>query len=191
MDQKIDRRVKMTKRLLKETLTEMLKEQDIYHISIRELCERADVNRTTFYKHYGNQFELLDEMENDLLRSIEQTFRQDRTDEISGIETILCFFEENMDFIRLLLNTHVDAEFPQKLFSLAVITRSIENVTPSIPQNEREYIHRFLLYGAYEMIRAWVNKDQHESPHEMAKIILKQFALSTDMKKYRRASGSI
>ena len=48
MDKKEDRRTAMTKHVLKDALIEMLKEKDIYHISIRELCERADVNRTTF-----------------------------------------------------------------------------------------------------------------------------------------------
>ena len=61
MEKKEDRRVTMTKRLLKDALTEMLRKEDIYHVSIRELCERADVNRTTFYKYYGNQFDLLAE----------------------------------------------------------------------------------------------------------------------------------
>ncbi len=62
MEKKEDRRIAMTKRLLKAALIELLKEQDIYHISIRELCERADVNRTTFYKYYGSQFDLLSAM---------------------------------------------------------------------------------------------------------------------------------
>ena len=67
MEKKEDRRIAMTKRLLKAALIELLKEQDIYHISIRELCERADVNRTTFYKYYGSQFDLLTDMEKDML----------------------------------------------------------------------------------------------------------------------------
>ena len=49
MDKREDRRISMTKRMLKEAMTELLREKDIYHIAVRELCERADVNRTTFY----------------------------------------------------------------------------------------------------------------------------------------------
>ena len=63
MEKKEDRRVRVTKRMLKDALIELLKTKDIYHISIRELCETADVNRTTFYKYYGNQFDLLADME--------------------------------------------------------------------------------------------------------------------------------
>ena len=48
MEKKEDRRVTMTRRMLKEALTELLRETDIYHVSIRELCQRADINRTTW-----------------------------------------------------------------------------------------------------------------------------------------------
>ena len=52
MRQKLDRRVEMTKRLLKKSLIELLKNESIEKISIRNLCQNADVNRSTFYKHY-------------------------------------------------------------------------------------------------------------------------------------------
>ena len=76
MEKKEDRRVTMTKRMLKEALTEMLREVDIYHVSIRELCQRADINRTTFYKYYGSQFDLLADMENDLVEFLSNTIRE-------------------------------------------------------------------------------------------------------------------
>ena len=76
MERKEDRRVAMTKKMLKDALTEMLSEKDVYHISIRELCQRADVNRTTFYKYYGSQFDLLADMENDLLAFLSNTIRE-------------------------------------------------------------------------------------------------------------------
>ena len=50
MEKKEDRRVTMTKRMLKDALTEMLRETDLYHVSIRELCQRANINRTTSSK---------------------------------------------------------------------------------------------------------------------------------------------
>lgn len=57
----------MTKRLLKESLIELLKEKDIRKINITELCRAAGVNRTTFYCHYSNQYDVLKDMENRIL----------------------------------------------------------------------------------------------------------------------------
>ncbi len=69
----------MTKKILKNSLLELLEQQDIQKISIRSLCELADLNRSTFYKYYGSQYDLLKEMENDLLNQIEMVVSKDAT----------------------------------------------------------------------------------------------------------------
>ena len=92
MEKKEDRRIAMTRRMLKDALTEMLRETDIYHVSIRELCQRADINRTTFYKYYGSQFDLLTDMENDLLEFLSSTIREYAEDPVRIIETACLFF---------------------------------------------------------------------------------------------------
>jgi len=178
MEQKEDRRITMTKRMLKNALTDMLKEKDIYHISIRELCERADVNRTTFYKHYGSQFELLDDMETDLLDRTAKMITEDTDNSGSSVEKILAFFEKDIEFVRLLINSNVDPEFPQKIFSMTVIKNSLKKRKPKTLKNENEYINRFVLFGAYELVKSWLNKEERESPKEMAEIIVRLFVLN-------------
>ena len=178
MDKREDRRVSMTKRLLKDAMTELLREKDIYHIAVRELCDKADVNRTTFYKHYGNQFDLLTEMENDLLRVFEKTIAEDKPNGGKTVEKLLTFLEGDIEFVRLLLNSNVDPEFPQKLFSLAIIESKVENVMSSIPKPKYEYVNRFVLFGAYEMVRYWLNKEERESPKELAHIITERLQLN-------------
>ncbi len=178
MEKREDRRSAMTKRMLKDALIEILKETDIYHVSIRELCLRADVNRTTFYKHYGNQFDLLDDMVNDLLHLIETTIAEDKEKSASTIEKLLAFFERDIEFIRLLLNSNVDAEFPQKLFSLSIVANTIEVMMSSVPKMRYEYVNRFVMFGMFEMLRYWLNKEDRESPKEMADIVLERLNLN-------------
>ena len=87
MEEKINQRVMLTKRLLKESLIKMLETENIYKISIRELCEQAGINRSTFYKYYGSQFDLLREMEEDMLHHVQQTLMESeraKTESISG-----------------------------------------------------------------------------------------------------------
>lgn len=55
----VDRRVRRTKRRLKESLLELLEERDYERITIREITERADVGRSTFYSHYNSKESLL------------------------------------------------------------------------------------------------------------------------------------
>ena len=61
----------LTKRLLKESLIELLKEKDIRKINITELCRAAGINRTTFYCHYSNQYAVLNAKENTMLRELQ------------------------------------------------------------------------------------------------------------------------
>ena len=49
---KENRKIKYTKKVLSESLIELLKTKHISEITITELCENADINRTTFYRHY-------------------------------------------------------------------------------------------------------------------------------------------
>ena len=53
--QKENQRILVTKRLLGVALIKLLKEKTIHEISVRELCDKAGVNRSTFYNHYKSQ----------------------------------------------------------------------------------------------------------------------------------------
>jgi len=52
---KLDRRVKYTRMVLKESFINLLEKKDISQITIKEICEDADINRATFYAHYNDQ----------------------------------------------------------------------------------------------------------------------------------------
>lgn len=65
-----DRRVRRTKRRLKDALMELVAERDYDEITIRELTVRADVGRSTFYSHYDSKEELLFSGFDEWLRSL-------------------------------------------------------------------------------------------------------------------------
>ena len=65
-----NRRVQMTKRLLKEALLELLDEKPLEKISVTDVCRRADVNRSTFYAHYMDTTALLHEMEQEVFSEL-------------------------------------------------------------------------------------------------------------------------
>ena len=65
-----NRRVRMTKRLMQEALLEHLELNTLENITITSLCDPADVNRSTFYKYYKEPADLLKEIEQDFLDRI-------------------------------------------------------------------------------------------------------------------------
>ncbi|MBQ7780276.1 MAG: TetR/AcrR family transcriptional regulator C-terminal domain-containing protein [Clostridia bacterium] len=169
----MNQRIMLTKKLLKTGLTNMLQTQNIYQISIRELCENAGINRSTFYKYYGSQFDLLSEMEQDLLVSIESVLTSQDDYSKNAIEQILIYLENDIEFVRLLLNSNVDPEFPKKLFSLPPILRMLNELMANVPEEESDYYYRFLLSGAYEIVRTWVNKEDREKTEWLAALLFR------------------
>lgn len=172
MEKKEDRRIAMTKRMLKDALIDVLREKDIYHISIRELCDRADVNRSTFYKHYGSQFDLLADMENDMLAFITRVIEKNESDAEKIISAACEYLEENLEFARLIINNNVDPSFANRLFASDVIRDSSRHRFHSgISEAEREYLYNYMTYGVFRVICMWLNKEERESPALIAKMI--------------------
>ena len=71
-EEKIDRRVRKTKRQLREALTTLLLEKKFSDITVREISELADVNRGTFYTHYRDTTDLLHQLESSFLNRLRE-----------------------------------------------------------------------------------------------------------------------
>ena len=172
---KVNQRVMLTKRLLKDSLVDLLTVKDIYQVSIRELCDNAGVNRSTFYKYYGSQFDLLKEMEQDMIEHITNTL-ENRWDDVSP-ETMIGIFEyleDNIRLSRLLINNNVDPDFPDKLFRLQPIQDGLVNILKDqFEPCELEYVYTYFTCGCFNFIRKWINKDDRESAGQMTDILLK------------------
>ena len=110
-----DKRILKTKRSLKKAMTEMLDREDFEHISITELCGRAEVSRITFYSHYSDKYALLDDIFNDLLAvGTEDYYRRQKENNPGGkltagyvnmLDSILKVYYDRFDFFQ-----HTDPE---------------------------------------------------------------------------------
>lgn len=172
MNHKENRRVKLTKQILKESLLELLEKENIHKISIRTLCETADVNRSTFYKYYGSQYDLLMEMEEDLLAEIEKNLSPDAAANADRLEQVLDYAKANMKFCKLLFNANIDPDFPKRLLYHPAITQKMNAmISPTDDSVDISYLYDCVLYGGYQMIKRWVNEDCQIPPDKMVQII--------------------
>lgn len=60
---KTDARVRYTQNIIRDTFLDLLKEKPIHKITIKEICEIAEINRGTFYKHYEDIYDLMQKLE--------------------------------------------------------------------------------------------------------------------------------
>ena len=66
-NKKTDRRVLYTKKIIKDTLVEELNKKNFQEISITNVCKKADISRTTFYLHYKNLIDVVEDMVDELI----------------------------------------------------------------------------------------------------------------------------
>ena len=143
-----NQRIRLSKKLLKNALLELLREKRIDKISISELCSAAQINRTTFYKYYGNQYDLLAEMEQDFFRQLQENFLDKDPDDVENLTELIRFLDADQDRWKVLINSVGDQAFTEKLFDTPAIRslfrrHSLRNVDP----RTEGYVRTFFLPG--------------------------------------------
>ena len=172
---KIDQRVRLTQHLLKNALVQLMQEQHISKISIRAICEFAGINRSTFYVHYTDQYDLLKKVEQEVLDNLNKYLgKQDLSDErpisIQILIKVLDYVKENMELFKALLSENCDFAFQKDLVALAQIISSQQNQLFDL--RTQEYIKIFGFTGTISMLQKWLNDGANESPTQMAEFII-------------------
>lgn len=170
---KTDRRVKYTKMVIKNSLIKFLKQKPISKISVKEICDDADINRATFYAHYLDQYDLLQQIEDEVINNIHQylkgyDFNDNNLIPVEMTEKILEYVEENAELFDLLLNSNGDMKFQQEIIKIIPI-----NGNDSLNKEDAEYIFYFLASGAVGVIQMWLKDGMKKPAKEMAELILR------------------
>lgn len=177
--EKVDRRVKYTKMVLKESFIKLLEKKDISQISVKEICEDADINRATFYAHYNDQYDLMKKTQDELLENIEAylavyTHNDLAVVPVDTLERIFEYIKENAQLCKLMLSERGDLNFQKRVLML-VYEKNISDLTKSgtISKEDAEYIYAFTLTGCVGAVQRWLNDDMKKSPRFMAETIIK------------------
>lgn len=106
-----DLRVRRTRKLLQDALIQLTVEKGFPNVTIRDLCERALVNRSTFYRHYLDKYDLLDQFMDEVYAL---TSDADFVAEKNGLLNWLNHIRSLGDFYRVMLGADGDARFIQR-----------------------------------------------------------------------------
>ena len=168
-----NRRVQMTKRLMKDALMELLEQKELVNISVTAICEAADVHRSTFYKYYSDQADLLRDVEQDYLDRVPLPSQDlSQWDEEELLAETTAFFEYvrgNERAFRIFLGESTSSGFITRLIDLLYSKYSGEdadgNEVPSINA------HLYIACGTVGMLREWVNSGFPVSCRDLAEMM--------------------
>ena len=173
----LDRRVRKTRRQLKECLTRLLKEKKIQDITVRELAEMADINRGTFYLHYKDVFDLLEKTESELLDNFNQLVMKHDAEELKkhpyGIFVeIYTLAYDNADLVEILLGENGDLNFMNRLKQLIrdkCLHDWMEVFRTGNPAIFDAYFS-FIVSGCVGLVQYWLKTGMKETPGQLAKL---------------------
>lgn len=172
-----NRKTKYTQMALKESLIELMKEKPVSKITIKELCDNADINRTTFYAHYSDQYDLLQHIEEETLSwagDIISSFspKSKKEDMIKNLESVFSYISENRNQIQVLMSEQGDINFQKKLWTLIYEHCGVSSVSEQRTDLEtRKLYFVFVVNGSIGLIQHWLKNGLNKSTEEMAEII--------------------
>lgn len=172
-EQHENRRVRMTRRLIKDALLELLEQKELANISVTAICEAADVHRSTFYKHYTDPADLLRDIEQDYLDQIPTpSGDMESWDEEQLLDRTTAFFDhvkQNERAYRILLGESTSSNFTARLIDL-LCTRYVgpnKGNGDMIPY----YTYLYIACGTAGMLREWVISGFPISSREIAEMM--------------------
>lgn len=170
-----DRRIRKTKDVLKKSLIALMGEKSINSITVKELCEKADINRGTFYLHYKDVFHMLEEIEKELYEEFQDMILSheispDKIETKPILEDIFTFIAQNSDFCMVVLCERGDMVFVKKIVSI-IYEKGYSDWSNIFKKNDKDLFDKyysFILYGAIGLIDYWLKNGIKESPEYMA-----------------------
>lgn len=176
-EKKMDRKSRYTRMALQDSLIELMKEKPINKITIKQLCENADINRSTFYVHYSDQYDLLREIEDETLNWTKQAVseiikKSDKQEAMELLQMICQYFAENSRHLGVLMSEQGDIDFQKQLFTLIYQQCGINSASGKSENMEnREMYFIFAVTGSVGVIQHWLKTGLVQPPSSIAEII--------------------
>ena len=186
MEKKVDRRVIKTRRQLKKGLAALMKEKSVNQITVKELVEEVDINRSTFYLHFKDIQDLLREIEENMEAQIKRAIEEHPI--VSGNENAFYFIEdmfrvldEEREISKALIGPNGDMGFIHRIERIIKENSrgTLEKMFPG-KKEDLKYFYAFCLSGCLGLVTVWLNEGEEKSPEEMAQMTFNMIANAKD-----------
>ncbi|MDY0074547.1 MAG: TetR-like C-terminal domain-containing protein [Acholeplasmataceae bacterium] len=173
---KTDHRIRVTHTLLKEALYKLCEVKPVQDITIKELCFEANINRTTFYTHFQNVKDLIENLESEVWVELLILIKQSEKD--------MAYFSNQIFYdvydlasryhqlFKLLIIKNADPHFVEKVYSLgrSAFKSTYKKSNSVKDETLTEYYYISVLNAFIGILRLWLINDMRESSKEMAEI---------------------
>lgn len=174
---KPDRRVARTKKAIKNAFAELMSEKEISEITVKDIAETADVNRKTFYNYYNSVYDIVNEIENELVLAFDSVlsnidFKQEMQNPYGIFEKLTDIINQDFDFYSRLMKMNHNANLMQKLYvALKDRMKTSFLSQTEIEESQLNIVVNYMISGMLSVYQSWFNSDRAESIEELSKTV--------------------
>lgn len=177
---KDNRSTRRTRSAIREALTEMLAVKPVGKITVQELIDKANICRTTFYAHYEDIYNLLSELENDILSEIREGLEDLQQapirveEQYPAIEAVVEVYARHEKLIRLLNGPNGDPGFDARLQdTIYEVTRQLRRIKEGDAFDEER--HRlyscYVISGGISVLNRMISANLPIDPKEAGRVL--------------------
>ena len=175
---KKDRRVRHTRSFLRNAMMQLMTEKELKDITVKELCEAADINRGTFYTHYHDIYDLVEQIEEEIFEEISSSILRHSIKQLYPNEAkVFPMFLEIFDY--LVNNAQLCIAFLGKNKNQSFIDRianvgreqcmeAWKEVYKLTDEKAAQYFYSFAVSGCIGILQYWLDQGRKESAQELA-----------------------
>ncbi len=182
----IDRRILRTKEAIRNALIGLIAEKGFEGVSVCDITERANINRGTFYLHYKDKYDLLDQIESGIIQELRVMISQvaaldprkmnNIEEPLPMIITMFEFIAAHAALMRCVLGLKGNIAFQDQVkkaieenfFKIGFFANLEEDLF--LP---REYFVAYIISAHLGVVQSWLQNGCVESPREMALLLSK------------------
>jgi AcrR family transcriptional regulator len=181
----LDRRIVRTREAIRDALISLMEEKGFEAISIKDIADRANINRGTFYLHYHDKFDLLEQTENEIIENMKSillesgkiNFVEYSTSEqpIQAIVNMFDYLKSQTKVMHAVFGLKANPGFQNRikkaietnLFKLGFFSqKSQEDLLVPV-----EYLVSYISAAHMGVVQTWLANGCQETPQEMARIL--------------------
>lgn len=192
MNTKGNAKAQQTTRKIIQAFYQVYREKgQVSKVTVREICQLAQINRTSFYLHFQDVYDLLEKVEKTMEVTMTETFLREIREEQdlgAGFEALFRFVGEHREFYVIYLGeaAHPVLNIARELYQAQRQAVDFSQFGYG-SQEELEYHEAFFLSGLTAMLRRWLLTGCRETPREMADILFREYIADRRLFQWNRS----
>lgn len=166
---KTDGRIKYTKMAIRNSFLKQLEHTSLERITVKAVCDGAEINRATFYRHYSDCYDVIEEIETEMLEDLKSVLINEDQNDASFLFMLNRIREYGSTYI-LICSENGDRYFTQKILSLCYkqLKQKMHLDFPQLSETQREWLYSYMAHGCSGILSCWLKNRMADPPETIS-----------------------